>query len=67
MERMVQVHTHIFEKEETLVIVKSRGEKFDWTKFFFFEAHGDEYVISAMPDIDEYWILRPHEKWKEAR
>ena len=62
MEQMVQVHTHIFEKETTFAIVKSQGVEFDWQKFFFFEKIGDEYVVAAMPDIIEYWIVKPSGK-----
>lgn len=59
MEHVVQVHTHIFQTEKTLAVVKATSETLDWKTFFFFEKLGDEYAAAVFPQIQEYWVLRP--------
>jgi hypothetical protein len=66
MERMAKqrqgLHTHIFCSPETKIIARSTAEKLDWIKFFFFYEIGDEYVMGAMPDLEDYWDITNIEK-----
>ena len=51
-------HTHVFSSEEGIIIAKTKQETLDWIKFWWFYEIGDEYVLSAMPEIEVYYDIK---------
>jgi len=54
MESMVkkrQVHTDIWQSEETIIIAEVNGPHMDWNTFFYFYEISLEHALAAMPQI----------------